>query len=63
MSSLNPVFNVGTQIGEAVRLHFGVDKREALERSIEALRLVGIAFPSDASSSIPTRCRAACASA
>jgi oligopeptide/dipeptide ABC transporter ATP-binding protein len=45
MSSLNPVFNIGTQISEAVRLHFGVDKKEALDRSIEALRLVGIAFP------------------
>jgi oligopeptide/dipeptide ABC transporter ATP-binding protein len=45
MSSLNPVFNVGTQISEAVRLHFGVSKQEGLDRSIEALRLVGIAFP------------------
>jgi peptide/nickel transport system ATP-binding protein len=45
MSSLNPVFTIGTQISEAVRLHFGVDKKEAIERSIEALRLVGIAFP------------------
>ncbi|MFN8519049.1 MAG: ABC transporter ATP-binding protein [Chloroflexota bacterium] len=45
MSSLNPVFNIGTQISEAVRLHFGVGKQEALDRSIEALRLVGIAFP------------------
>jgi oligopeptide/dipeptide ABC transporter ATP-binding protein len=45
MSSLNPVFTIGTQISEAVRLHFGVDKKEALDRSIEALRLVGIAFP------------------
>jgi oligopeptide/dipeptide ABC transporter ATP-binding protein len=45
MSSLNPVFTIGTQISEAVRLHFGVDKNEARDRSIEALRLVGIAFP------------------
>ncbi len=45
MSSLNPVFSIGTQISEAVRLHFGVGKREALDRSIEALRMVGIAFP------------------
>ncbi len=45
MSSLNPVFSIGTQISEAVRLHFGVDKKEALERAIEALRLVGIAYP------------------
>jgi oligopeptide/dipeptide ABC transporter ATP-binding protein len=45
MSSLNPVFTIGSQISEAVRLHFGVSKKEARERSIEALRLVGIAFP------------------
>jgi len=45
MSSLNPVFSIGTQIGEAVRLHFGVAKREALDRAIEALRMVGIAHP------------------
>jgi oligopeptide/dipeptide ABC transporter ATP-binding protein len=45
MSSLNPVFTIGSQISEAVRLHFGVGKKEALDRSIDALRLVGIAFP------------------
>jgi oligopeptide/dipeptide ABC transporter ATP-binding protein len=45
MSSLNPVFTVGAQIAEAVRLHFGVGKREAHERAIESLSRVGIAFP------------------
>ncbi|MBX3031326.1 MAG: ABC transporter ATP-binding protein [Chloroflexi bacterium] len=45
MSSLNPVFTIGSQISEAVRQHFKVDKREALDRTIEALRLVGISFP------------------
>ncbi len=45
MSSLNPVFTVGSQISEAVRQHFEVSKQEARDRSIEALRMVGIAFP------------------
>ncbi|MGH2408110.1 MAG: ABC transporter ATP-binding protein [Candidatus Limnocylindrales bacterium] len=44
MSSLNPVFTVGFQIAEAVKQHFDVNKREANERAIEALRLVGIAY-------------------
>ena len=45
MSSLNPVFTVGNQISEAVLQHFEVSKQEARDRSIEALRMVGIAFP------------------
>ena len=45
MSSLNPVFTVGSQISEAVLQHFPVNKKEANERAIEALRLVGIAYP------------------
>ena len=45
MTSLNPVFTIGSQIGEAVRLHQRTARRETLERTIEALRLVGIADP------------------
>ncbi|RMG17509.1 MAG: ABC transporter ATP-binding protein [Deltaproteobacteria bacterium] len=45
MTSLNPVFTVGDQIGEAVRLHEGASKREARDRAIEMLRLVGIPAP------------------
>jgi oligopeptide/dipeptide ABC transporter ATP-binding protein len=45
MTSLNPVFTIGSQIGEAVRLHQHTARRETLERTIEALRLVGIADP------------------
>ena len=45
MSSLNPVFTVGNQIAEAVVLHFKVSKKEAMDRAIEALRSVGIAYP------------------
>jgi peptide/nickel transport system ATP-binding protein/oligopeptide transport system ATP-binding protein len=45
MTSLNPVFTVGFQIREAIQLHQGVKKREARERAIEMLRLVGIPAP------------------
>ena len=42
MTSLNPVFTVGEQIAESVRLHQGVDRKEADERAVEMMRLVGI---------------------
>jgi oligopeptide/dipeptide ABC transporter ATP-binding protein len=45
MTSLNPVFTVGNQIAEAVRLHLRVSRREATDRAIESLRLVGINSP------------------
>ena len=41
-SSLNPVFTIGSQIGEAVRLHQKVDRREARRRAIALLELVEI---------------------
>jgi peptide/nickel transport system ATP-binding protein len=42
MTSLNPVYTVGEQIAESVRLHDGVSKREAMNRAVEMLRLVRI---------------------
>ncbi|HEY3304862.1 MAG TPA: ABC transporter ATP-binding protein [Candidatus Binatia bacterium] len=45
MTSLNPVFTVGDQIGEAIRLHQGLNKRETRAKTIEMLRLVKIADP------------------
>ena len=45
MTSLNPVFTIGSQVGEAVRLHQHTNRRETRDRVIEALRLVGIADP------------------
>ncbi len=45
MTSLNPLFRVGRQIAEAVRLHSGADRREAMNRAEEMLRLVDIPDP------------------
>ncbi len=45
MTALNPVFTVGNQIAETVRLHQGLDADAARERSIEMLRRVGIPAP------------------
>ena len=45
MTSLNPVFTIGQQIGEAVRLHQGVGRAEARNRAIEMLRKVKIPAP------------------
>ncbi len=42
MTSLNPVFTVGDQISEAVQLHQHVGKREAQDRAVEMMQLVGI---------------------
>jgi oligopeptide/dipeptide ABC transporter ATP-binding protein len=45
MTSLNPVFTVGNQIGEAIRLHQGLGKKETRQKTIDMLRLVKIADP------------------
>ena len=45
MTSLNPVFTIGSQIAEAVQLHQGLSKKESLNRSIDMLHLVGIPSP------------------
>lgn len=47
MTSLNPVFTVGDQIGEVFRLHRGLDKKRALKESVKMLRLVGIPAPEE----------------
>jgi ABC-type dipeptide/oligopeptide/nickel transport system ATPase component len=44
-SSLNPVYSVGDQIIEAIRLHQRVSKRAARKLAVQALREVGIARP------------------
>ncbi|MBS5724332.1 MAG: ABC transporter ATP-binding protein [Clostridiales bacterium] len=45
MTSLNPVFTIGNQLMEAILLHTNRNKKQARERAIEMLRLVGVNEP------------------
>ncbi len=45
MTSLNPVFTIGSQIAEAIKLHQHTGRQETRDRTIEALRMVGISDP------------------
>jgi oligopeptide/dipeptide ABC transporter ATP-binding protein len=45
MSSLNPVFSVGDQIGESIRIHRRATRQDARAQAIELLRQVGITDP------------------
>ncbi len=45
MTSLNPCFTVGFQLGEALKTHLHMDRRQCKERSLELLNLVGIPEP------------------
>jgi len=45
MTSLNPVYTIGNQIREVIMLHTNKDKKQAQERAIELLTLVGINEP------------------
>jgi peptide/nickel transport system ATP-binding protein len=42
MTSLNPVYTVGEQVAESVRLHEGLSRKDAMDRAVEMLRLVRI---------------------
>jgi len=53
MTSLNPVYTVGSQIVEAIRLHQNVSRRAAKARAIELLDLVGIPAPLERIDSYP----------
>jgi len=45
MTSLNPVFRIGDQVAETLRLHEGLSAADAHERAVEMLRMVGIPAP------------------
>jgi oligopeptide/dipeptide ABC transporter ATP-binding protein len=45
MSSLNPLFTVGAQIGEALRKHLRLSRKQARQRTLDLLKLVRIADP------------------
>ncbi|MFK5997723.1 MAG: ABC transporter ATP-binding protein [Rhodobacterales bacterium] len=53
MSSLNPCFTVAFQIGEVLRLHFGMNRKERRNRTIELLEQVGIPAPETRLSAFP----------
>ncbi|MBT9173040.1 MAG: Oligopeptide transport ATP-binding protein OppD [Syntrophomonadaceae bacterium] len=53
MTTLNPVYTIGEQIGEVLRLHKGLNKREAFKRAVEMLELVAIPLPQARASSYP----------
>jgi peptide/nickel transport system ATP-binding protein/oligopeptide transport system ATP-binding protein len=55
MTSLNPVYSVGDQIAEAVRLHRGVSGPRSREAAVELLREVGIADPARRARDYPHR--------
>ncbi len=45
MSSLNPVFTVGEQIAEVLRIHMNLNPRQAMDRTLELMTEVGIPNP------------------
>jgi oligopeptide/dipeptide ABC transporter ATP-binding protein len=47
MVSLNPVYTIGEQIAETIRLHLGLSRKQALERVIKLLKSVGIPSPEE----------------
>ena len=55
LTSLNPVFTVGDQIAEQVKLHKKVSDRESKDQAVEMLRLVGIPTPERRCQAVPPR--------
>jgi dipeptide transport system ATP-binding protein len=53
MSSLNPCFTVGFQIGETLKEHLGLDRNARKKRAIELLDLVGIPAPEERLKAFP----------
>ena len=53
MTSLNPVFTVGSQISDVIRRHQGLSKAKSREKAIEMLKMVGIPSPEERYSNYP----------
>lgn len=53
MTSLNPCFTVGFQLSEALKIHFGMGRKERRDRAIELLEQVGIPEPQKRLSAFP----------
>ena len=55
MSSLNPVFTVGDQIAEVLRIHLGMNRKQARSRVLELLHEVGIPSPESRIDAYPSQ--------
>jgi peptide/nickel transport system ATP-binding protein len=55
MSSLNPVFTVGFQVGEVLRRHMGMNARQARARTLELFEEVGIPDPASKIDAFPSQ--------
>lgn len=55
MSSLNPVFTVGDQIAEILRLHLNMGRKQARQRALELLKEVGIPSPETKIDAFPSQ--------
>lgn len=53
MTSLNPVFKVGEQIAEAIRIHKNISNKEAWEKAVHLMNLVGIPNPAASAHKYP----------
>jgi oligopeptide/dipeptide ABC transporter ATP-binding protein len=53
MTALNPVYTIGNQIAEAIRQHEGCTRKELKDRTVDLLRMVGIAVPEKRVGSYP----------
>ncbi|MDL2313457.1 ABC transporter ATP-binding protein [Desulfovibrio sp. OttesenSCG-928-C14] len=53
MTSLNPVFNIGEQVAEPLRLHLGLGKSEARQRAVRMLEKVGLPDPQRSARAYP----------
>ncbi|MFD6531453.1 dipeptide ABC transporter ATP-binding protein [Streptomyces sp. NPDC060184] len=53
LSALTPIFSVGRQLSDALRVHQNLSKRAARERAVELLDLVGIPDPRERAASFP----------
>lgn len=62
LTSLNPVYTVGEQLIDTMRVHLGLDQKTARQRAIDWLAEVGIPAPRRGLTNIRTNSRAGCGS-